>query len=662
MEESHSRIAVPEPAVRTAAPAERIAARPPVPWLHVHGLQRRIGNEATGQLLAALGSESDARSTRSGDRANLGTTEPLPHLAQIQASFGRHDVTDVQSHIGGAASQAARRLGAQAFTVGRHVAFDVSPDLRMAAHEAAHAVQQANGARPEGGVGRARDPFERHANAVADAVVHGKSAEVLLDRVPGGREAASTQQRPALQLYERSEDGASAPTRPYWVEFDKGGRTWNGSEIVKNLGIPDPSIPRGLSIEWRSPVERQMAEAIVAGPLELVKLCQGLKQRIAVFQKEMEQLPWAPPPGIPDAAGCQEAWKVVHRIMIDTAFGGAHATLTYADLDRLAGYLHLFSRSLGADPSNPELLGEGTTWHHVPGGQLFVGEPTVADVRQGSGLGDCFFMSALAALVERDPALIKRNIKFAGTRGDKRFYWVLLYQRTGGTGSAQTFIEAPQLVDDDIVTTTLHGLDTGEPVFAHSNETARTKVVEAKAGVVNDPLAPGYDPFAAQQKTGPQPDLDTRELWPSLYEKAYAKLQGGYRKIDGGVGDEALAALTGKPSEMSGSIFSDDGLSTEEGPGAELWAKLWRVVEEEHRAVTAGTWQAQRRDGLFGRAAPVDSGHAYTVVRVSGSKHDPSSWTVTLRDPRGDRVGKEYVTLSFADFRSYFSRFMWSGL
>ena len=636
-----------------AGPVERLrkpsVGSQPAPRHPVHALQRSIGNRMTGQLVAGL-SESSAGL---GDSA-----ASLPFLDRIQASFGRHDVSGVRSHTGGAASQAARQMETSAYTVGRHVVFDGAPDLHKTAHEAAHAIQQASGVGPRGGFGRAGDRHERHANAVADAVVAGRSAEGLLDGMTGGAHDAGAGSTAAVQCYEKP--GAAAK-RPHWVEFKPGGKSWDGSEILKNLDIQDPSIPRGLSIEWKSSVEEQMANAIIGGPMDVVKLAQGLKARIQAFQKEVTAMKWAPPPGIPDAAGCEEAWKVVHRIMIDTAFGGEHATLTYADLERLAGYLHLFGRSMAAETANPELL-PGATWHQVPHGEVFVGEPTSADVRQGSGLGDCFFMSALAAVVDRDPELIKRHIKPAGVQDGKRFFWVLLYRPTGGSSGAQSFIEAPQLVDEQIAATALAGHDTGDPIYAHSNQMAHTKNIAAKTGLVTDPTADGYDPFLIDQKTGEQPDADTRELWPSLYEKAFAKLQGSYRKINGGIGDEALAALTGKPAEMTASIFSDDGLMAEAGPGTALWTKLWRLVEEEHRPVTAGTWQQQKQPELFDKGAPVDSGHAYTVQSLAGKRDDPGSWTVTLRDPRGDRCGKEHVTMSFADFRRYFSRFMWGGL
>lgn len=118
----------------------------------------------------------------------VGAGEALPHLDTIQRSFGRHDVAGVAAHTDSAAATANRAMGSEAYATGNDVAFaSSSPSLYTAAHEAAHIVQQRGGVQLKGGVGEAGDPWERHADAVADRVVQGKSAEDLLDTVaPSG--------------------------------------------------------------------------------------------------------------------------------------------------------------------------------------------------------------------------------------------------------------------------------------------------------------------------------------------------------------------------------------------------------------------------------------------------------------------------------------------
>jgi hypothetical protein len=131
-------------------------------------------------------------------RGTEGTAGQLPHHDRIQSLFGRHDISGVTAHEGPAASEASRSLGAQAYAHGNAVAFASPPDLHTAAHEAAHVVQQRSGVQLKGGIDQPGDVYERHADAVADAVVAGKSAAPLLDQFAGGQQhEAGVQRTPA---------------------------------------------------------------------------------------------------------------------------------------------------------------------------------------------------------------------------------------------------------------------------------------------------------------------------------------------------------------------------------------------------------------------------------------------------------------------------------
>ncbi len=137
----------------------------------------------------------DVQSAASEGVAGSGSS--LPYLDTIQGSFGRHDVSGVQAHTGSQAAYAAKNIGAKAYATGNDVAFAGSPNLHTAAHEAAHVVQQRGGVSLKGGVGEAGDRYEQHADAVADAVVQGKSAESILDKMAGN--AAAVQQKKKVQ-------------------------------------------------------------------------------------------------------------------------------------------------------------------------------------------------------------------------------------------------------------------------------------------------------------------------------------------------------------------------------------------------------------------------------------------------------------------------------
>lgn len=139
-----------------------------------------LGNRIVQHLLRGGAGQPDAAaSLAAAERGAASGGSRLMHGGEIQRAFGRHDVTGLVAHVGPDASAAARSIGARGFAAGRHLVFDAPPSLRVAAHEAAHAVQQRHlqGA-PHGA---ARSACEEHAQVVADAVEHGHSAEPLLD-------------------------------------------------------------------------------------------------------------------------------------------------------------------------------------------------------------------------------------------------------------------------------------------------------------------------------------------------------------------------------------------------------------------------------------------------------------------------------------------------
>jgi Domain of unknown function (DUF4157) len=177
-----------------AASADQIAAT-----AGANGIQ--LKRDAAVQLAGDGAGLSDDQVVDTAHRGVSGPGQALPHADVIPRSFGRHDVGGIDAHVGGAAAQAATSMGAVAYATGNAVAFAGTPDLHTAAHEAAHVVQQRAGVSFKG-VGQAGDRYEQHADAVADAVVAGGSAESLLDQMAGG---ASVQQK-AGDSVQRIED------------------------------------------------------------------------------------------------------------------------------------------------------------------------------------------------------------------------------------------------------------------------------------------------------------------------------------------------------------------------------------------------------------------------------------------------------------------------
>lgn len=139
--------------------------------------------------------------------------EQFPFQNEIQRLLGRHSIAGTKASVGGAAADTADALDANAYTHGDQVAFWRTPDLRLAAHEAAHVVQQRKGHAPDDGIDSPDDVLERHADAVADRVVAGELAEPLLDALPDRGAPAA-----AIQRDSKGKDkGPVGPTNPEYV-------------------------------------------------------------------------------------------------------------------------------------------------------------------------------------------------------------------------------------------------------------------------------------------------------------------------------------------------------------------------------------------------------------------------------------------------------------
>jgi hypothetical protein len=172
-----------------------VAAGRGVPLVQLFGARGAAGAPASPGAHAAA---TDLHGAAHDGIAGAGGA--LPHFDRIQQLFGRHDIRDVRAHTDERATAAASAMGAAAYACGEHVAFSGSPTLHTAAHEAAHVVQQRGGVQLKGGVGQAGDPYEQHADAVADLVVAGQSAEALLDQHGGGARDASPPVQAKLRI------------------------------------------------------------------------------------------------------------------------------------------------------------------------------------------------------------------------------------------------------------------------------------------------------------------------------------------------------------------------------------------------------------------------------------------------------------------------------
>ncbi|MEE8059074.1 MAG: DUF4157 domain-containing protein [Pseudomonadales bacterium] len=176
-------------------------------------LQRTIGNQAVVQLLDRMETAETEGIHKAAATGVQGAGSQLPHLDKIQQSFGQHDISGVQAFTGTKAATASKAIGAEAYTTGNKIAFSSpSPDLHTTAHETTHVLQQRVGVQLNGGVGKVGDSYERHADAVADKVVKGQSAEALINQQAGIKNTSPLQRKcdgggdGQLQLYSAAED------------------------------------------------------------------------------------------------------------------------------------------------------------------------------------------------------------------------------------------------------------------------------------------------------------------------------------------------------------------------------------------------------------------------------------------------------------------------
>ncbi|MDP6945249.1 MAG: DUF4157 domain-containing protein, partial [Myxococcota bacterium] len=162
-------------------------------------------------------------------QGTAGSGGALPHAERIQAAFGGHDVSTIEAHTGGAAAEASKAMGAEAYATGNAVAFGSNPSLHTAAHEAAHVVQQRGGVSLSGGVGQSGDRYEQHADAVADRVVQGQSAEDLLDSMSGRTPAVQRKAHGAVQF---DSQATQAPQRKKVVSGKAGKRLGPAADAI----------------------------------------------------------------------------------------------------------------------------------------------------------------------------------------------------------------------------------------------------------------------------------------------------------------------------------------------------------------------------------------------------------------------------------------------
>jgi hypothetical protein len=224
---------------------------------------------------------------------------------------------------------------------------------------------------------------------------------------------------------------------------------------------------------------------------------------------------------------------------------------------------------VGGPTHDPTLTAEdkkaGTVSYTQRTGAMQVGGINADDPLQGQ-VGDCYLVSSLAAVANTHPELLDKNLK---TNKDGT-YTVTFYARPDMSGPAKP---VQVTVDGDFPT-----------------KGSSLEYISAR---------------------------DRQELWPLVYEKAYAQWKGGYGAIEGGMGSMALEALTGaKPAYFT--ITSD-------ADPAQVFQKVKEACANKGAVVALSQPYGSEVQGMI-------ADHAYTLL---GTEEKNGQQLVKLRNPWG---------------------------
>lgn len=254
----------------------------------------------------------------------------------------------------------------------------------------------------------------------------------------------------------------------------------------------------------------------------------------------------------------------------DTFAPGARAALTQFVKSDMKAYARIEGETGGpAKSGQPAItttdIHGGEVEYAKRAGKVQVGGFGLDDPMQGS-LGDCYLLSSLSAVAQTHPELLKNAI----TTNRDGTYTVTFFEREDMSKPAH-----PERITVD----GKFAMKAGEFAYASARE--------------------------------------TKELWPQIFEKAYAAWKGSYGKTEGGMGAAALEALTGvKP----GFTLIAPSMSA-----AEVFKAVKAAVASGGCAVTLSQPYGKPEKGMI-------ADHAYTLL---GAEEKNGQQLVRIRNPWG---------------------------
>lgn len=235
-------------------------------------------------------------------------------------------------------------------------------------------------------------------------------------------------------------------------------------------------------------------------------------------------------------------------------------------LAKIAGDTGL-ARHAGQPKITEDSRKSGQVTYDARPGDLTVNGFGMDDPMQGQ-VGDCYFIAALASVAKTHPELLANAVK---TNRD-------------GTYTVTFFEHKKDAAKPTPVSITVDG--------SFANRHGRLEYAAAR---------------------------ETRELWPMIFEKAYASWKGGFDAIEAGMSATALEALTGaKPDFFP--------VTSESNPAA-LWKQLKQATAGNGCVVALSKPWDPSEQGVV-------ADHAYTLL---GVEEKNGQKLVSLRNPWGER-------------------------
>lgn len=241
------------------------------------------------------------------------------------------------------------------------------------------------------------------------------------------------------------------------------------------------------------------------------------------------------------------------KVKVHSGFDGATAELPVANFQSQPG-VAINSKTNKERGDVYSDFGDAKLWDE--------GGPKTADVSQGA-IADCYLIAAMGAICAANPGAIQKC--FSPQESGAPSYAITLHQKDKKTGKL-----APTTVSVDTQLPTLN----------------KEKPEPGASAPVGDPQLA----YAGKGKTE-----KTAALWPSLLEKAYAQLVGGYDDAGkGGHASTAMEAITGVEADI------------ESMPKENSVIERFKKYQEEGKAVCCGTLgsMSHKTDKSFTKTGP----------------------------------------------------------